>query len=289
MTEADRESPLLRLADFHDLAFLRARVLNLPTATSETLGNWRFTVPVRSLEHPLVVTGERSSPGTGSARPRRQRFVALAFGATDSVELPLRVAFPLFIRNTLAWVAGQRRSRRRRSTRANALRAGERLRLAAGETLWTVPQREYQALPGVVLPAETLAGPAIFQPERNGYYLRRGADGTTRWLAVNTFDRETSAMNEPAGHWASERAFGPETKPSALDFHGLVGNSEGVATVDLSRARRVGHLRVGMVGLPPPAHGIRNAGWCWLQRENACSRERRGACAPGGGPSRPPL
>ena len=110
-------------------------------------------------------------------------------------DLPLRVAFPLFIQNTLQWLTGRAEPA---AEEADAgIRAGESLAIAPGETLWTHAQRTYAPLPGTIPAAERLTGPAQFQPETNGFYLIRAADGADRWVAVNTFDPDQSALNDP--------------------------------------------------------------------------------------------
>ncbi len=184
LTDLDAGSPLLRLVNLRDVTVLRAQDWALPEG--DAAGGWRLGAPVRSLEHPLVVTGERGALGRGG-----QRLVALAFGAADS-DLPLRVAFPLFVRDTLGWLAG--RDAAEGSAGEAGIRAGDAVTLAEGETVWTKPQREY--LPVNTVPeAEKAVGPGVFVPERNGFYLRRGADGAERWLAVNTGEREMSTVN----------------------------------------------------------------------------------------------
>ena len=40
-----------------------------------------------------------------------------------------------------------------------------------------------------------MTGPGVFQPLRDGFYLRRDAGGADIWLAVNTSDRAMSALN----------------------------------------------------------------------------------------------
>ncbi len=205
VTEADKDSPLLRLVDLRGVSFLRAREWTLPAKTA----GWRFAQPVRALERPLVVTGERTIPGKTSGKSRLQRFVALAFGATDSVELPLHVAFPLFVHNTVAWLGAHDETASGDGFEAAGLRAGETLNLAVGETVWTVPQHTYQALPGKVPPSELLTGPVSFQPARNGFYLRHGVDGAAHWLAVNTFDREVSAVGGLPGESRAAEQPGP--------------------------------------------------------------------------------
>ena len=186
LTDLDADSPLLRLVNLRDVTVLRAQDWNVPPAPAgEPADGWRLSAPVRSLEHPLVVMGEKGAPGRGG-----QRFVAWAFGAGDS-DLPLRVAFPLFMRNAVNWLAG------RDGVPGNpeaGTRAGEVITLSEGETVWTHAQHGYQPV-SAIPPAESVAGPGVFQPMQAGFYLRRGADGTDHWLAVNTGDREMSMVN----------------------------------------------------------------------------------------------
>ena len=180
ITDLDAASPLLRLVNLRDVTVLRAQSWTLPDPAPD---GWRFGAPVRSLEHPLVVTGERGN----------QRLVAVAFGAADS-DLPLRVAFPLFIHDAVGWLAGRTQT----ADTPDTLRAGDPILLGAGETLWTRPQRTFQPINDVSA-AETLTGPGVFQPERNGFYLRTARDGSTHWLAVNTGARDQSALNAHSG------------------------------------------------------------------------------------------
>jgi hypothetical protein len=200
VTDTDAASPLLRLVNLRDVTFLRATALTLPDSMT-TLGGWRLAAPLRSFDHALAVTGERPIEGGN----RTQRLAALAFGPADS-DLPLRVAFPLLIHNALDWLSGHDAAS---SETESAARAGETLRILTGESLWTRPQRAYQPLSGNIPPTELVSGPGVWQPAQNGFYLRRKADGTSRWMAVNTSDREMSALNAPAA------ADGPGHTPSA--------------------------------------------------------------------------
>jgi hypothetical protein len=189
VTDTDAAHPLLRLVNLRDVTFLRATPLALPEAMT-TPGGWRLAAPVRAFDRALAVTGERSAENGGPPA----RLAALAFGAADS-DMPLRVAFPLFIHNTLDWLAG----RDEQALEAGAsIRAGETSRLLPGESLWVKPQRAYQPLPGTLPPGELTFGPGIWQPSQNGFYLRRAPDGTSRWTAVNTADRTMSELNAPA-------------------------------------------------------------------------------------------
>ena len=188
ITDLDAASPLLRLVNLRDVTVLRAQAWTLPDAAPNAAsgGGWSFAAPVRSLEHPLVVSGERG---------RGQRLVAVAFGAADS-DLPLRVAFPLFIHDAVSWLAHRDGAG---DAAAAGVRAGESIPLAAGESLWTRPQRAYRPLTDIPA-SDRVTGPGVFQPMRDGFYLRRSADGLDSWLAVNTSDREMSAINaNPAG------------------------------------------------------------------------------------------
>ncbi len=186
VTEADVDDPLLRLTDLREVNFLRAASLPFDARRGpQRRGAWRVFSPLRSLDHALVLAGEREPEG---GRPG-QRFVALAFGITDS-DLPLRIAFPLFIYNAVHWLAGGE------PTNLNALRSGESLRLRAGETVEGTPR---------ISPAEasntrspTASGDGAFAPSRNGFYLRRDAAGVESWLAVNTFDDDTANLTQTA-------------------------------------------------------------------------------------------
>lgn len=196
VTDLDADSPLRPPANLRDVTILHAQAWSLPSLRPDPAadGGWRFRAPVRSLEHPLVVTGERGAAGRDG-----QRFVALAFGAADS-DLPLRVAFPLFVRGTLNWLAGNGAA----EASNNERRAGEPVTLAEGETLWTQRQQCYQPGNGTS-GAEMTTGPGVFAPMQDGFYRRRGADGAEHWLAVNTSEREMSAVNAadtPSSAWA---------------------------------------------------------------------------------------
>ena len=196
ITDTNADNPLLRLVNLNGVTVLRALSWNAPeTNPADAGGGWRFAEPVRSLEHPLVITGERGAVGRGG-----QRFVAMAFGAGDS-DLPLRVAFPLFVRNTVDWLAWRDASG---GTLGAGVHAGDTVTLAEGESVWTQPQRSYQPVPNLP-PAETVVGPGTFQPLRAGFYLRRGADVSASWFAVNTADRTMSAVNAPVPAPATQK------------------------------------------------------------------------------------
>ncbi len=133
ITDVDAGSPLLYLLQLRDVTILRARSWVLPETPADAANPWRFAAPVRSLDRPLVVTGERKG----------QRLVATAFGAGES-DLPLRVAFPLLIHNALQFLAGRDEAA---DVAEASVRAGETIPLAPGESLWNRPQTNYQPLP----------------------------------------------------------------------------------------------------------------------------------------------
>lgn len=185
VTEAEIDDPLLRLADLREVSFLRAAKLPFdPRRGVQQRDAWRIWAPLRSLDHALIIAGEREAEGARSG----QRFVALAFAITDS-DLPLRIAFPLFIHNAVHWLAGAD------AAGGNAVRAGEAVRLKPGDTIETTPRFVESDLSAI--PAARASG-GVFTPMRNGFYLRRKAAGAESWIAVNTFDEETSNLGPAA-------------------------------------------------------------------------------------------
>lgn len=113
LTEIDSTHPALRLIDFAQTTILKAQSLTLPTSNPE----WSYAAPLRSFDHALLIVGEHRTKHT------RLAALGLDLSATD---LPLRVAFPLLITNTIHWLAGA-------STDApSALRAGENQHLKNG-------------------------------------------------------------------------------------------------------------------------------------------------------------
>ena len=64
-----------------------------PLAVPPARDGWTFATPLRSFEHPLLVTATHS----------QRRIATLAFDVLES-DLPLRVAFPLLITNALQWL-----------------------------------------------------------------------------------------------------------------------------------------------------------------------------------------
>jgi hypothetical protein len=173
ISDLDSQNPVLRLVNLQNITFLRAASLALP----KTEG-WNWQAPIRSFDHPIMITSERLGGG--------QRVAALALDVTDS-DLPLRVAFPLLISNTLHWLAGEE------AAPVLSRRAGETLPLAAGESVLPAPQSPWKP---AAQPATEALVRELFQPLTNGFYQIQTREGS-RWLAVNTFSEADSDLRTP--------------------------------------------------------------------------------------------
>jgi Ca-activated chloride channel family protein len=175
ISDTDPRHPVMRLVNLQNITMLRAASLALPR-----IAGWNWQAPIRSFDHPLMITGERL--GAGPSR----RVAALAIDITDS-DLPLRVAFPLMMSNTIHWLAGEQ------SAEMPGALAGATIPLEANETISTEPQ-----FPGAPSshekPKAVRAG--FFQPLRNGFYQIVRPGGAV-WLAVNTFDAAESDLRAP--------------------------------------------------------------------------------------------
>jgi hypothetical protein len=165
ITETEAGSPLFRFVNLSNVTILRANALRLPESSDE----WRLQAPLRSFDNALAITGERRLPASG-----QQRVCAFAFDATQS-DLPLRVAFPLLMSNTLQWLAGDK------SRDGLALRAGQMMELALDET---VTKASNETKPRVT---------NVFRPMHNGFYTTE-RNGKRSWIAVNTFSDEESDL-----------------------------------------------------------------------------------------------
>jgi hypothetical protein len=176
IAETDAGHPALRLVNLQNVTVVRASALVEPPRD----GDWRFETPIRSIAHPLMITGERRAGKT------QQRIAALALDLTDS-DLPLRVAFPLLMSNTLQWLAGEP------PPGAPVLAAGATLPLTGDQSVWIEPQTKWTNSLNI---DPTRFAHVLFQPSRNGYYLLNQREGT-RWLAVNTFSEAESDLRAP--------------------------------------------------------------------------------------------
>lgn len=88
VTDVDAESPLLALANLRAVTFVRSAEMRAPAGAR---------VPLGSDGKPLIVAQERNG----------HRVAAFGFGVGES-DLPLRVAWPLLMANTIDWLAGPR-------------------------------------------------------------------------------------------------------------------------------------------------------------------------------------
>lgn len=170
LSDIDSQHPALRLVNLQNITFLHAASLAVP----QTEG-WTWQAPIRSFEHPIMITGAHQGA--------TQRVAALALDVTDS-DLPLRIAFPLLISNTLHWLAGEE------TAPVLSRRAGETLPLAAGETAFDEPQSPWKT---AARPSPAAERHDLFEPLINGFYQIQSRDGA-RWLAVNTFSEEDSDL-----------------------------------------------------------------------------------------------
>ena len=171
VSESDALHPVMRLVNLNNVTIVRADDAVLPEAGD----GWKWQAPMRSFEHPLLITGERRTDAGA------QRIAALAFDVADS-DLPLRIAFPLLMANSVHWLAGDV------SEKVAGVIAGGNLALAEGESILAEPVTaiDAKAVAGIV-------AQGFFQPLHNGFYEIRQPTGT-RWLAVNTFSEAESDL-----------------------------------------------------------------------------------------------
>ena len=171
VSESDAAHPIMRLVSLQNVTIVRAASLKAPEAGD----GWTWQTPLRSFDHPLLLTGTRRAATGG------QRVATLAFDVGDS-DLPLRIAFPLLMTNATRWLAGEARE-----ATAGVL-AGEPVTLAPGATISTEALASIDATPD---PAKTTSG--FFQPLHDGFHLVT-EQGAASWLAVNTFSEAESDL-----------------------------------------------------------------------------------------------
>ena len=172
VTDVDASHPATRLVSLQNVTIVRAESIALPAPHD----GWTFAAPLRSFEHPLLIAGERKG----------QRVAGLAFDVLQS-DLPLRVAFPLLMNSTLRWLAGDP------SDSLPSLNCGETLALAQNQSVATDPLTAPPKPGGKPQPTSVTG---FFEPQRNGFY-QLNDNGTTRWLAVNTFSAAESDLRAP--------------------------------------------------------------------------------------------
>jgi len=174
VTDLDVSHPMLRLVDLEHVSLLRASVAEIPAHPPE---GWLFEAPVRSFDHPLLITGKRRTD-SGEIR-----LAAFTFDIADS-DLPLRVAFPLLMSNAIHWLAGDR------AASAISVKAGQPFPLSGDESVETKP--------GATDP-QTRQAAHVFAPLMNGFYeVHSPAQSRSSWAAVNTFDEAESNLNTAA-------------------------------------------------------------------------------------------
>ncbi len=164
VTASDREHAVLRNVNFDNVSIATAAPMEIP---KEAPG-WRFEQPLESSGAPLMITGVRAA----------QRVAALAFDVEQS-DLPLRVAFPLLVSNTLQWLGQSPEGGDFSSVPAGAL-----IPLAPGDTAALEPSQERLSVNPL-------------QPLRNGFYSLRSGEKES-WLPVSTFDAAESDLTTAA-------------------------------------------------------------------------------------------
>jgi hypothetical protein len=169
LTDEDRSHPVLRNVETGPLRIERAVRLNLPSDDT-----WRTIAPLRSADDPLILTLER----TGS--PAR-RSAIYTFRLLDS-NLPLRVAFPLLLSNTIRWLSNQS------DNPASLYAAGDAFIASPGEEIGTAPLDPLQPLGETSIETKR-----ALRLDRSGFYPVRSRDGIG-WIAVNTADRQESNL-----------------------------------------------------------------------------------------------
>jgi hypothetical protein len=176
ISDTEATHPALRLVSLQNVSILRATASEVP----EPADGWTWQAPLRSFDHPLLITGERRTDAGG------QRLAALSFDVADS-DLPLRVAFPLLMANTIHWLAGET------AETVASVAAGTTVSLAPQVSLATTPLSD----PSAKLENAPFAT-GFFQPLHNGFYLQKRPNDTG-WLAVNTFSEAESDLRGAGG------------------------------------------------------------------------------------------
>ena len=109
VADYDRQSPVTRYAPWNDIKFAQSMAVKVK--------DWGQPV-VEAERTPLIVAGEKSG----------QRVVWCGFDLRDT-DLPLRVAFPIFVTNAVRWLSAPRGSAQ--TNESSALRTGDAISLLA--------------------------------------------------------------------------------------------------------------------------------------------------------------
>jgi hypothetical protein len=172
----DRKHPIIRFTALDDVNIARGHKLG-PEPGDKIVG--------ASSGGPILVAGARGG----------HKFVALGFDVRES-DLPLRVAWPLFLLDTINWFTDED------ATYLSSFRTGEVWRMPVGapvtEASLTEPNGEVSVVP-------VHEGRAVYLGERSGFYQLSIASGaqdpngppSTTAFAANLLDETESAI-EPA-------------------------------------------------------------------------------------------
>ncbi len=162
VADYDRRHPVTRFAPWNDLRMAQAQAV--------TLKPWGQAL-VEAERTPLVVAGER---GGGSSGTRRVVWCGFDLRETD---LPMRVAFPIFVTNTLRWLTAPRGAAG--AAEGAARRAGQvvPLDVPAGTTEITVtaPDKTTRRVPVQTTPV------LLDGAEQVGVYAAAAGDGKGAW------------------------------------------------------------------------------------------------------------
>jgi hypothetical protein len=172
----DRKHPVTQAAPWNDVRFARSLAVQLKP--------WGQSI-VEAERTPLVVAGERKTGGA------TQRVIWCGFDLRDT-DLPLRVAFPIFVTSSLHWLSGAKTNTQREG---NAPRTGQSLTLSVPAALKEIavqtPDKSTLRLPAengaVLLP----------QTERAGIYSASGGSGQNAWqqtFAVSLLNKAESNL-----------------------------------------------------------------------------------------------
>jgi hypothetical protein len=179
VTDVNSEHPLLRGIEISDLTILKARAL--PPIPEDS--GWQYERVANAGSDPIILAGRRTSDDGGE----QQRCVVLAFGIAES-DLPLRVAFPLFVNNTLQWLT------RESAEYVSSVPPGQPLVLDPGESIWILPQRDPSNVPEEIAPQQIER--VSFRPAQKGFY-QRDVRGRQTWIAVSGASAQTSDLAQP--------------------------------------------------------------------------------------------
>ncbi len=165
-----RTHPLMRYVDLANVS--------ISCAFPAQPAPWGQTI-AETDEGPLIVAGER---GEG-------RSVWVGFPLLES-DMPLRIAFPIFLTNTLEWL-----SARPGSAGGGLTRAGEIVALAPPSRTGTVTVTRPDGEKDTVSESRTVGTPLLYsRTDRVGIYKATGSDGYLQPFAVSLLSRAESRI-----------------------------------------------------------------------------------------------